>query len=149
MRQRPQRVRYYCRRCCLCTVCLFASEAKKHGFGTKQSIFYVTVRSRSESGAWPIFGAPWRHCLCSMLWKPWLLLFITILQGLQCIRGSSCGQMSTRHSCISSAGLAVCKNLRVHSVGRHCCTAGRCDCWVWSSVLYHTAVTQQKALPTH
>lgn len=148
MRQRPHRVRYYCRWCCLCTLCLFASVAKKHGFGTKQSIFYVTVWSRSESGAWPISGAPWRQCLCSTLWKPWLLLFITILQSLQCIIGSSCGQMSTRHSCRSSAGLTVRKNLPVHSVGRRCRSAGRFDGWVWSSVLYHTAITQQKAVPS-
>lgn len=48
-------------------ICLIVRE-KKLRIATKQCIFYVTVRSRSESRAWPIFGAPWRQCFSSMHW---------------------------------------------------------------------------------
>ena len=82
---------------CLCTVWLCKSEGKKQGFGTK-SVFYVTVRSGSESRAWPIFRAPRRRCFCSMHWKPWLLLFITTLQSLRCIRRLSRGELTTHPS---------------------------------------------------
>lgn len=78
-------------------ICLIVRE-KKLRVATKQCIFYVTVRSRSESRAWPIFGAPWRQCFSSMHWKTWRLLFMTIFQILQCIRKLNCDELTSRHT---------------------------------------------------
>ena len=83
------------------------SEGKKLWFGTKQSVFYVTVRSRSESRAWPIFRALWRQYFCSMHWKPWLLLLITTLQSLRWIRRLSRGGLTTHHSQRQSVKAAI------------------------------------------
>lgn len=56
---------------------------------------------------WPISRAPWRWGFCSMHRKPWLLLLITALHGVQWIRGLRCGELSTLHSCIQSEELLL------------------------------------------
>lgn len=131
-------------RLCLCTVHLFECEAKKQGFGTKQSIFYVTVRSRSESRAWPIFGAPWRQCFCSMHWKPWLLLFITTSQSLQCIRTLSWTVNSTLMQIVSgAAGIwsrVPAVSLSAHAASWLSCYVGCFDVSVKAVWLHSTLV---------